>query len=64
MAHLTLPYLSDYKKIIGKEQAQKYTHDVVNSNTGSSFFTLDARTIRAPYLACTNQTIFDFVTSI
>jgi hypothetical protein len=37
MAHLTLPYLSDYKKIIGSEEEQKYTHDIVNSNTGSLF---------------------------
>jgi len=35
MAHLTLTYLSDYKNKIGKEEAQKYTHDTVNSNTGS-----------------------------
>jgi len=35
MAHLTLLYLSDSKKNIGKEEAQKYTHDIVNSNTGS-----------------------------
>jgi hypothetical protein len=37
MAHLTLSYLSDYKKIFGKEEAQKYTHDIVNSNNGRLF---------------------------